>query len=93
MNRNIILGRDWSKQFGVCKYYDLGCIQIGNSYVNMEEDIHISSLARLATKTLIRLQTVKICLCIAKGTKQLLNFKFHQVFQLKTVPSAESLTY
>ena len=47
MNRNIILGRDWLKQFGVHMYYGLGCIRIGKSYVKMEEDIHISSLARL----------------------------------------------
>ena len=40
MNRNIILGRDWLKQFGVCMYY-LGCIKIGKLYVKMEEEIHI----------------------------------------------------
>ena len=45
MNRNIILGRDWLKHFGVHMYYDLGCIKIGKSYVKMEEDIHISLLA------------------------------------------------
>ena len=48
MNRNIILGRGLLKQFGVCMYYDLGCIRIGKSYFKMEEDAHISSLARLA---------------------------------------------
>ena len=31
-NRNIILGRDLLKQFGVCIYYDLGCIRVGNLY-------------------------------------------------------------
>ena len=79
MNRNIILGRDWLKQFGVCMYYDLGCIRIGKLYVKMEEDIHISSLARLTTQKVIRMQTGKSYLCIAKGNKQLLNSKFHQV--------------
>ena len=47
MNSNIILGRDWLKQFGVCMYYDLRCMRIGKSYVRNEEDTHISSLARL----------------------------------------------
>ena len=51
MNRNIILGRDWLKQFGVCMYYDLGCIRVGRSYIKLEEDLHISSIVRLATKT------------------------------------------
>ena len=30
-NRNIILGKDWLKQFGVHMYYDLGCLSIGTS--------------------------------------------------------------
>ena len=47
MNRFIILGTDWLKQFGVCMYYDLGCIRIGKSYVKVKEDIHIFALARL----------------------------------------------
>ena len=69
MNRNIIFCRDWLKQFGVRMYYDLGYISIGKSYVKMEEDIHISSLARLTLHSTIRLQTGKFCLCIAKGNE------------------------
>ena len=42
MNRNIILGRDWLRQFGVCMSYDIGCIEIDKSYVKMEE--HDTSL-------------------------------------------------
>ena len=68
-NRNIILGRNWLKQFGVYMYYDLGCIRIGKLYVKMEEDIHIFSLARLTALTIIRLQTGMFCLCIAKGNE------------------------
>ena len=60
-------------------YYDLDCIRICKSYVKMEEDLHISLLARLTTQTVIRPQTGKFCLCIAKGNKQLLNSKFQQV--------------
>ena len=47
MSGNLILGRDWLKQFGVHMYYDLGYIRIGKSYDKMEEETHISSLARL----------------------------------------------
>ena len=79
MNTNIILGRDWLKQFGVHMYYDLGCIRIGKSYVKMKEDTHISSLASLSALTIIRSQKGKFCPCIAKGNEQLLNSKFHQV--------------
>ena len=79
MNKNIILDRDWLEHFGVCVYYDLGCIRICKSYVKIEEDIHISSLARLTAHTMIRPQTGKFCLCISKGNEQLLNSKFHQV--------------
>ena len=73
------IGRDWLKQFGVCMYYDLGCIRIGKSYVKMEEDTHIYSLATLAAHMIIRPQTGKFFLCIAKGNKQVLNSKIHQV--------------
>ena len=59
MNRNIILAGDWSKQFDAHMYFDLGCIRIGKSYVKMEEDIPISSLARLTAHTVIRQQTGK----------------------------------
>ena len=45
----------------------------------MEEDKHISSLARLTMHTIIRLQAGKFCLYIAKGNEQILNSKFHQV--------------
>ena len=79
MNRNIILGRNWLKQFDVQMYCGLGCIRIDTLYVKMEEDIHTSSMARLTAHKIIRLQTETFCLCIAKGNEQLLNSKFHQV--------------
>ena len=86
MNRNIILGRDWLQQFGVFMYYDLGCIRIGKLQDKMEEVIHISSLARLTVHTIIRPQTGKCCLYIAKGKQQLLNSKFHQVIPTEDSP-------
>ena len=60
-------------------YYDLGCIRIGKSYLKMEADIYISSLARLTAHIIIRPQAGKFCLCIAKGNEQLLDPEFHQV--------------
>ena len=60
-------------------YYDLCCIRIGKSYVKMEDDMHISSLARLTAHTIIIPQTGKFCLCIAIGNEQLLNYKFHHI--------------
>ena len=86
MNRNITLGRDWLEQFDVNMYYDLGCIRIGKSYVKMEQDIHISSLAILATQTVNRSQTVNFCLSITKGNKELLNSEFHQI-----IPTEDSI--
>ena len=45
MNRNIILGCDWLRHFGVQMYYNMGCIRVGKSFIKMEEDIHVSSIA------------------------------------------------
>ena len=83
MNRNIILGRDWLKQFGVHMYYDLGCIRVGKSYIKLEEDLHISSIARLTTKTIIKPQSGNVCLCRVKGNEQVLNSELHQVIAAK----------
>ena len=50
MNRNLILGRDWLKQNGVRMYFDLGLLRIDKTYVQLQEDIHISSVVRLRNK-------------------------------------------
>ena len=79
MNRNIILGRDLLNQFGMCMYYDLGCIMVGKSHIKLEEDLHISSIARLITETLIKPQSGKDCLCRVKGNDQVLHSKLHHI--------------
>jgi transposase InsO family protein/predicted aspartyl protease len=61
LTRNFILGRDWLKANGVRIYFDLGSLRIKNTYVQLEEDIHISSILRLNKKTLIKPQTGVIC--------------------------------
>jgi hypothetical protein len=61
LNRNFIFGRDWLKDNGVRLYFDLGMLRVGKTYVKLEEDIHISSILRLAKKTVIRPQSTAIC--------------------------------
>ena len=79
MNRNIILSRDWLKQFGVCMYYDLGCIRVGKSYLKLEEDHNISSITRLTTEIIIKPQSGRVCLHRVKGNEHVLNSKLHKV--------------
>ena len=83
MKRNIILGRDWLKQFGVPMLYDIGCFWVGKSYVKMKEDIHISSLVRLQTKTVIKPLTGKLCWDKIKDNSQLSKAKWHLVMSIK----------
>ena len=70
MNRNIILGREWLKQNGVRIYVDLGYLRVRNTYIRLEEDIHISSLLRLTRKTNFKPQTATVCMVkVNKGFK------------------------
>ncbi len=62
INRNLILGSDWLRQNGVRIYYDLGCLRVGDkTYVNLEEDIHISSVVRSKYTTVLKANTATIC--------------------------------
>ena len=54
MNRNLILGHDWLKQNGVRMYFDLGFLRIDKTYVQLQEDIHISSVVRLRNKLVLK---------------------------------------
>ena len=58
MNHNIILGRDWLLKYGVREYWDLQCIKVGKSYIPLVEDIHINSVARLASQVILKPQSV-----------------------------------
>ena len=57
INRNLILGRDWLKQNWVLLYYDLGCLQ---TYMFLEEDIHVASIVRIASIVILKPQTANI---------------------------------
>ena len=62
MSRNLILGTDWLRQHGVRIYNDLGCMRIENKrYVNLEEDIHVSSVARNKYNTVLKPLSATIC--------------------------------
>ena len=69
LNRNVILGRDWLRQNGVRMYFDLGALRIGEEYIALEEDIHISSIIRLAQKITLKPQHMHTC----KGQTKLRN--------------------
>ena len=61
INRNFILGRDWLVQNGVRLYFDLGILKFGDTTVPLEEDIHIASLVRLGSKTVLKPQSATVC--------------------------------
>ena len=61
INRNFILGRDWLVQNGVRLYFDLGILKYGDTTVPLEEDIHIASLVRLGSKTVLKPQSATVC--------------------------------
>ena len=62
INRNFILGRDWLVQNGVRLYFDLGILKFGDTTVPLEEDIHIASLVRLGSKTVLKPQSATVCI-------------------------------
>ena len=61
MNRNVILGQDWLFKHGVRVYYDLKCLRIYNTYVPLQEDVHIASILRNCNKKVLKPQTRNIC--------------------------------
>ena len=71
MNRKLILGRDWLQKNWVRLYYDLGCIRVNQTYVPLQEDIHISSVVRVHSKTKITPQTAVVCRCKVRKSSDL----------------------
>ncbi|MCG8033371.1 MAG: DDE-type integrase/transposase/recombinase [Candidatus Thiodiazotropha taylori] len=71
MNRKIILGHDWLQKHGVRLYYDLGCIKVNETYVPLQQDIHISSIVRTHAKTKVKPQTAVICKCKVRNSPDL----------------------
>ena len=79
MNRNVILGRDWLVKNGVRLYFDLGMLRVGDVYANLEEDIHISSILRLKSKTVLKPQTSNICFVKLKKSFQLSKSRLYEI--------------
>ena len=79
MNRNVILGRDWLVKNGVRLYFDLGMLRVGDVYANLEEDIHISSILRLKSKTTFKPHTTNICFVKVKKNFQLTKSKLYEI--------------
>ena len=57
INRKLILGRDWLIDNGIRLYFDLGCIRINNTYVPLQDDIHITSVIRAQSEIKLAPQT------------------------------------
>ena len=84
INRNFILGRDWLVQNGVRMYFDLGFLRIGKTEIPLEEDIHIASLVRLRSKTILKPQTATICQGKIKDSSGFPSTKFYSVSAVDT---------
>ena len=62
LNRNVILGRDWIVDNKVVLYFnELRSMKIGQVYVPLEEDIHISALVGAANTVVIKPHTAIVC--------------------------------
>jgi len=62
LNRNLILGLDFMKANKARIYFDLKCMRLNDKiYVNLEEDIHISSTVRIKRTCTLKPKTAKIC--------------------------------
>jgi len=60
LNRNFILGNDWLEINGAILYFNLMKLRVGDQYVPLEEDIHISSLVRAKKDYVLSPQTAAI---------------------------------
>ena len=56
-SRNLILGTDFLSTHKARIYFDLQKIRVGNEYIDLERDIHISSVVRATTDVLIQPNT------------------------------------
>ena len=82
LNRKIILGRDWLRSHGVRMYFDLGVLRLNGEYVEMEEDIHISSIVTVAEDVTLKPQHLHTCVAKVKGKAEV--GTVYEVEQIKT---------
>jgi hypothetical protein len=75
LNRTMILGPHWMTKHKVRLYSGLGIMYIdGNTYTELKEDIHISTIVRATKKLNIKPNTVTVCKMKVNG-----NFPIEQV--------------
>lgn len=67
MNRMVILGRSWLCENGVRLFFDLGCLKIKDTYIPLEQDIHISALVRMNQSVTLKPYTSLVCLVKVKN--------------------------
>ena len=79
MNRSVIMGRDWMKNYGVRIYFDLKKLRVKGTFVDLEEDIHIASLLRLKRSVVLKPHTVSM---VHAGLKNTTYFEKGQIFQI-----------
>lgn len=60
LNRNMILGRDFLLKNGVRLLFDLHKLKFQDVYVDLEEDMHVSTLVRVKTTMNLKPQTVNL---------------------------------
>ena len=60
LNRHIIIGRDFLVKHNCRLYFDLAKLRINNTYTNLDNDVHISSVSRVARTVLLKPRTVNI---------------------------------
>jgi hypothetical protein len=84
LNRNVILGADWLHLYGVRVYHDLKCIRVKNTYIPLENDMHIGSLARTRSKVKIPPQTSHICYCKLRKHPNYPEHELYEVISLKS---------
>ena len=61
LNRNVIFGRDWIIENKVVLYFNELCsMKVGQVYVPLEEDLHISALVRASNTVVIKPHTTVI---------------------------------
>ena len=46
MNRKVILGNKWLTENGVRTYHDLRCLRVNGTFVQLQMDIHVTSILR-----------------------------------------------
>ena len=83
LNRNLILGMPFLTKNGVRLYYDLKKMRLNNVYVDLESDVHISSISRISKTTVLRPRTIYLIQAQLKKTDYFDTQKTYQIEKLQ----------